>query len=49
LALEWVADGKTMRDVALLMGFSATMVAIRLRLASEGLSVDTKVQATLAA
>ncbi len=49
MALEWVADGKTTRDVALLMGFSATMVATHLRLASEGLSVDTRVQATLAA
>jgi DNA-binding CsgD family transcriptional regulator len=44
-ALEWVADGKTSADVALLMGVSAAMVEKHLRLAREALSVDTTAQA----
>ncbi len=44
-ALEWVADGKTSQDVALLMGVSAAMVEKHLRLAREALSVDTTAQA----
>ena len=44
-ALEWVADGKTSQDVALLMGVSAAMVEKHLRLARETLSVDTTAQA----
>lgn len=44
-ALEWVADGKTTLDVALLMGVSAAMVEKHLRLAREALSVDTTAQA----
>lgn len=44
-ALEWVADGKTMQDVALLMGISPAMVEKHLRLAREALSVETTAQA----
>lgn len=44
-ALEWVADGKTSADVAMLMGVSAAMVEKHLRLARETLSVDTTAQA----
>ena len=44
-ALEWVADGKTTQDVALLMGVSAAMVEKHLRLAREALSVETTAQA----
>jgi DNA-binding CsgD family transcriptional regulator len=44
-ALEWVADGKTSQDVALLMGVSAAMVEKHLRLARETLAVDTTTQA----
>ena len=44
-ALEWVADGKGTQDVAMLMGVSAAMVDKHLRLAREGLSVDTTAQA----
>lgn len=44
-ALEWVADGKTTQDVALLMGVSAAMVEKHLRLAREALSVDNTTQA----
>lgn len=44
-ALEWVADGKTTQDVALLMGVSAAMVEKHLRLTREALAVDTTAQA----
>lgn len=44
-ALEWVADGKTTQDVALLMEVSPAMVEKHLRLAREALSVDTTTQA----
>lgn len=44
-SLEWVADGKTSQDVALLMGVSAAMVEKHLRLAREALSVETTAQA----
>lgn len=44
-ALEWVADGKTTIDVALLMGVSAAMVEKHLRLAREALAVETTAQA----
>jgi DNA-binding CsgD family transcriptional regulator len=39
--LEWVADGKTMQDVACIMGVSPAMVEKHLRLAREALDVDT--------
>ncbi len=44
-SLEWVADGKTTQDVALLMGVSAAMVEKHLRLARDALGVDTTAQA----
>lgn len=44
-ALEWVADGKTTADVAILMEVSAAMVEKHLRLAREALSVETTTQA----
>lgn len=44
-ALEWVADGKTTQDVAMLMDVSPAMVEKHLRLAREALSVDTTAQA----
>jgi len=44
-ALEWVADGKTTQDVALLMAVSAAMVEKHLRLARDALSVETTSQA----
>ena len=44
-ALEWVADGKTSQDVALLMEVSPAMVEKHLRLARDALSVDTTTQA----
>jgi LuxR family transcriptional regulator len=44
-ALEWVADGKTSQDIAILMGVSAAMVEKHLRLARDGLDVETTAQA----
>lgn len=44
-ALEWVADGKTAQDVALLMDVSAAMVEKHLKLAREALGVETTAQA----
>lgn len=44
-ALEWVADGKTTLDVALLMGVSPAMVEKHLRLARDLLDSDTTAQA----
>ena len=48
-ALEWVGDGKTTQDVALLMGLTIGTVEKHLRLAREVLSVDTTAQAVLKA
>ncbi|WP_370401397.1 helix-turn-helix transcriptional regulator [Sulfitobacter sp. JB4-11] len=48
-ALEWVGDGKTMQDIALLMGLTSATVEKHLRLAREALSVDTTAQAVLKA
>ncbi len=44
-ALEWVADGKTTQDVAILMNVSPAMVEKHLRLAREALDVETTAQA----
>jgi DNA-binding CsgD family transcriptional regulator len=44
-ALEWVADGKTAQDVAILMNVSPAMVEKHLRLAREALNVETTTQA----
>ncbi len=48
-ALEWVGDGKTMQDIAVLMGLSTATVEKHLRLAREKLSVETTAQAVLKA
>ncbi|EDQ04648.1 Transcriptional activator protein LuxR [Sulfitobacter indolifex] len=47
--LEWVGDGKTTQDIALLMGLTAATVEKHLRLAREALSVETTAQAVLKA
>jgi LuxR family transcriptional regulator len=48
-ALEWVGDGKTMQDTALLMGLTSATVEKHLRLAREALAVETTAQAVLKA
>ncbi len=48
-ALEWVGDGKTTRDIALLMGLTPATVEKHLRLAREVLSVETTAQAVMKA
>lgn len=48
-ALEWVGDGKTAQDIALLMGLTSATVEKHLRLARESLSVETTAQAVLKA
>lgn len=47
--LEWVGDGKTMQDIALIMGLTPATVEKHLRLARESLNVDTTAQAVLKA
>ncbi|MEM6760703.1 MAG: autoinducer binding domain-containing protein [Pseudomonadota bacterium] len=48
-ALQWVGDGKTMQDIALLMGLTSATVEKHLRLAREALAVETTAQAVLKA
>ncbi len=48
-ALEWVGDGKTMQDIAVLMGLTPATVEKHLRLAREALSVETTAQAVMKA
>ena len=48
-ALEWVGDGKTTQDIAMLMGLTPATVEKHLRLARESLSVETTAQAVLKA
>lgn len=48
-ALEWVGDGKTMADIAQIMGLTQATVEKHLRLAREALNVDTTAQAVLKA
>lgn len=48
-ALEWVGDGKTTQDIAMLMGLTAATVEKHLRLARESLSVETTAQAVMKA
>ena len=48
-ALEWVGDGKTMQDIALIMGLTSATVEKHLRLARESLAVETTAQAVLKA
>ncbi|WP_422028612.1 LuxR family transcriptional regulator [Roseovarius sp.] len=47
--LEWVGDGKTVQDIALLMGLTPPTVEKHLRLARKALSVETTAQAVLKA
>ncbi|HBD89980.1 MAG TPA: LuxR family transcriptional regulator [Gemmobacter sp.] len=44
-ALQWVAEGKTTQDIAVLMDISPTMVEKHLRLARAALDVETTAQA----
>lgn len=48
-ALEWVGDGKTMQDIAVLMGLTPATVEKHLRLAREALAVETTAQAVMKA
>lgn len=48
-ALEWVGDGKTMQDIAILMGLTSATVEKHLRLARESLAVETTAQAVMKA
>lgn len=48
-ALEWVGDGKTTQDIAMLMGLTSATVEKHLRLAREALAVETTAQAVLKA
>ncbi|MEY8883175.1 LuxR family transcriptional regulator [Donghicola sp. XS_ASV15] len=48
-ALQWVGDGKTTQDIAILMGLTSATVEKHLRLARESLNVETTAQAVLKA
>lgn len=48
-ALQWVGDGKTTQDIAMLMGLTSATVEKHLRLAREALAVETTAQAVLKA
>ncbi|MCK0148521.1 LuxR family transcriptional regulator [Marivita sp. S6314] len=48
-ALEWVGGGKTMQDIATIMGLTTATVEKHLRLARVALNVDTTAQAVLKA
>ena len=48
-ALEWVGDGKTTQDIAILMGLTPATVEKHLRLARETMGVETTAQAVLKA
>ena len=48
-ALQWVGDGKTTQDIAILMGLTPATVEKHLRLAREALAVETTAQAVLKA
>lgn len=48
-ALEWVGDGKTTQDIAVLMGLTPATVEKHLRLAREVLNVETTAQAVMKA
>ena len=47
--LEWVGDGKTTQDIAMLMGLTPATVEKHLRLARDALDVETTAQAVLKA
>lgn len=48
-ALQWVGDGKTTQDIALLMGLTTATVEKHLKLAREALDAETTAQAVLKA
>ncbi len=48
-ALEWVGDGKTMQDIAQIMGLTQATIEKHLRLAREVLNVETTAQAVMKA
>lgn len=48
-ALEWVGEGKTVQDIATILGVTPATVEKHLRLARETLNVDTTAQAVLKA
>jgi LuxR family transcriptional regulator len=48
-ALQWVGDGKTTQDIALLMGLTTATIEKHLRLARQSLGVETTAQAVLKA
>ncbi|MFZ5961681.1 helix-turn-helix transcriptional regulator [Thalassococcus sp. BH17M4-6] len=48
-ALEWVGDGKTMQDIAQIMGLTQATIEKHLRLARDALNVETTAQAVLKA
>jgi len=48
-ALEWVGEGKTTQDIAIIMGLTPATVEKHLRLAREVLDVETTAQAVLKA
>ncbi|MCB2129256.1 MAG: autoinducer binding domain-containing protein [Rhodobacteraceae bacterium] len=48
-ALEWVGEGKTMQDIATIMGLTPATIEKHLRLAREALEVETTAQAVLKA
>ncbi|MCX7565488.1 LuxR family transcriptional regulator [Sulfitobacter sp. F26169L] len=47
--LEWVGDGKTIQDIAVIMGLTAATVEKHLRLARVSLDVETTAQAVMKA
>ena len=47
--LQWVGDGKTNDDIAILMGLTVGTVEKHLRLARDALNVETTAQAVLKA
>jgi len=47
--LQWVGDGKTTQDIAILMGLTPATIEKHLRLARESLCVETTAQAVLKA
>ena len=47
--LQWVGDGKTTQDIAVLLGLTPATIEKHLRLARESLSVETTAQAVLKA
>ncbi len=48
-ALEWVGNGKTMQDIAQIMGLKPATIEKHLRLAREALNVETTAQAVMKA